>query len=336
MLSDLSQYAWIVPLFPLVAFLMLTAIGRQAKRLGVVISLTASIASFLLAIMIFISRVGKDAVDYTWDRFKWLEFGDFTLRMGFEMNNLNAMMLLIVSTISLLVLVYSCGYMQNDDRINVYFGYISLFSFSMLGLVMSINMIQLYLFWELVGACSFLLIGFWYFKPAAKAAARKAFIVTRIGDIGLFVAILLLYWNMPDHQLTFTAIQNEFMNGSSMSAGLVALIAILIFVGAMGKSGQFPLHTWLPDAMEGPTPISALIHAATMVAAGVYLVARTYPILMVSHTALIVVASIGAFTAIFAAIIGTTQNDIKRVLAYSTISQLGYMMMALGIGTWAA
>ncbi|MCL6456607.1 MAG: NADH-quinone oxidoreductase subunit L [Gorillibacterium sp.] len=336
MLSDLSQYAWVVPLFPLVAFLMLTSIGRQAKRLGVYISLTASTASFLLAVVIFISRVGKDATDYTWDRFKWLDFGEFTLRMGFEMNNLNALMLLIVSTITLLVLIYSCGYMRDDERTNVYHGYISLFSFSMLELVLSINLIQLYIFWELVGACSFLLIGFWYFKPEAKAAARKAFIVTRIGDIGLFVAILLLYRNMPDHQLTFNAIRNEFTNGSAMSAGLIALIAILIFVGAMGKSGQFPLHTWLPDAMEGPTPISALIHAATMVAAGVYLVARTYPIFMVSHTALIVVASVGAFTAIFAAIIGTTQNDIKRVLAYSTISQLGYMMMALGLGTWAA
>lgn len=336
MLSDFSQYAWIVPLIPLVAFLMLTAIGRSAKGLGRIISITAGAASFLVALLIFLGRLGKDATNYTWDRFKWLEFNEFTLRMGFEINNLNALMLLIVTTISLLVMIYSLGYMKDDDRINVYYGYISLFSASMLGLVISINLIQMYIFWELVGACSFLLIGFWYFKPEAKAAAKKAFIVTRIGDVGLFVGILLLYWNMPDHQLTFTAISNEFSNGTAMSAGLVTLIAILIFVGAMGKSGQFPLHTWLPDAMEGPTPISALIHAATMVAAGVYLVARTYPIFMSSDTALVVVSIVGAFTAIFAALIATTQVDIKRVLAYSTISQLGYMMMALGVGTWAA
>jgi NADH-quinone oxidoreductase subunit L len=205
----------------------------------------------------------------------------------------------------------------------------------MLGLVIAENIVQLYIFWELVGVCSFLLVGFWYFKPEARAAAKKAFIVTRIGDVGLFIAILLLFWHVPDHSMDFSSISNAFENGA-IDPGIGTLIAILIFIGAMGKSGQFPLHTWLPDAMEGPTPISALIHAATMVAAGVYLVARTFPIFEASTTAMTVVAIVGAFTALFAATIGVAQNDIKRVLAYSTVSQLGYMMLALGVGALSA
>lgn len=273
--------------------------------------------------------------DYTWNDLQWIKVGDFTLNMGFEVTNLNALMLVIVTLVSLLVNIYSKGYMHGDERISTFFAYVSLFTFSMLGLVISVNIVELYIFWELVGVCSFLLVGFWYFKPEAKAAAKKAFIVTRIGDVGLFIAILLLYWYMPGHQLDFSSIHNAIQD-KAIEPGIVTLIAILIFVGAVGKSGQFPLHTWLPDAMEGPTPISALIHAATMVAAGVYLVARTYDIFLASETALLVVALVGGFTAIFAATIGTAQNDIKRILAYSTVSQLGYMMMALGLGSWVA
>jgi len=273
--------------------------------------------------------------NYTWNDWEWLSVHTVTLTMGFEINNLNTLMLLIVSFVSVLVNLYSIGYMKDDDRLNVYFSYIALFTFSMLGLVIAENIVQLYIFWELVGVCSFLLVGFWYFKPEARAAAKKAFIVTRIGDVGLFIAILLLFWHMPDHSMNFSAISNAFMN-SEIDPGITTLIAILIFIGAMGKSGQFPLHTWLPDAMEGPTPISALIHAATMVAAGVYLVARTFPIFEASATAMTVVAIVGAFTALFAATIGIAQNDIKRVLAYSTVSQLGYMMLALGVGALSA
>lgn len=336
MSSDFSQYAWLVPLFPLLAFLILTALGRQMKGVGVTVSIIGALASFLMAGMILLSRLGDHAENYTWNQLDWIKIGDFTLNMGFEVNNLNALMLVIVTLVSLLVHIYSVGYMRGDERINVFFAYVSLFTFSMLGLVLSVNLIELYFFWELVGVCSFLLIGFWYHKPEAKAAAKKAFIVTRIGDVGLLIGILLLFWNMPQHATDFTSIHNIFSNNTAIAPSTVTWIAVLIFIGAMGKSGQFPLHTWLPDAMEGPTPISALIHAATMVAAGVYLVARTYDIFLASSDALLIMAIVGGFTAIFAATIGTAQNDIKRILAYSTVSQLGYMMMAMGLGSWVA
>ena len=335
-----SQYAFVVPILPLIAFLILTALGRQMKEIGGWISIVFTLASFIYALLIGIERIGGQAEDYT-KNMDWIRFGDVNLTVGFEVTNLNALMLMIVTFVSLLVNVYSRGYMKGDDRINIFFAYVSLFTFSMLGLVISSNLLELYIFWELVGVCSFLLVGFWYQKPAAKAAAKKAFIVTRIGDVGLFIAILLLYVYMPDHALDFASIHNVFtqpevMTAAGISAGISTLIAILIFVGAIGKSGQFPLHTWLPDAMEGPTPISALIHAATMVAAGVYLVARTFEVFHASPAAMEVVAYVGGFTAIFAATIGIAQNDIKRILAYSTVSQLGYMMMALGIGSVTA
>ncbi|KIL40625.1 NADH:ubiquinone oxidoreductase subunit L [Gordoniibacillus kamchatkensis] len=334
MANDFTSYAWLVPLFPLLAFLVLIAAGRQLREAGAYISIVAMLASFVLALLIFFERLGH-TTDYTWNQLKWLTIGDFQLNMGFEVTNLNALMLVIVTLVSLLVNIYSKGYMHGDERVNVFFSYIQLFSFAMLGLVISVNVLELYIFWELVGVCSFLLVGFWYFKPEARAAAKKAFIVTRVGDVGLFLGMLLLFWYMPGHSLDFSAIHNAFSQGK-IDPSIATWIAILVFVGAMGKSGQFPLHTWLPDAMEGPTPISALIHAATMVAAGVYLVARTMDIFQASPDAMLVVAYVGGFTAIFAATIGTAQNDIKRVLAYSTVSQLGYMMMALGLGAATA
>ncbi|WP_442602572.1 NADH-quinone oxidoreductase subunit L [Paenibacillus sp. KN14-4R] len=333
MASDYSQYAWLIPLFPLLAFLVLMAVGRQLKGFGSYIGIIAMLASFVLAVLIFLERMGGKVADYSWSDWQWLSIGDFSIRMGFEITNLNALMLVIVTLVALLVNIYSKGYMKGDERINVFFSYVALFTFSMLGLVISVNLLELYIFWELVGVCSFLLIGFWYHKPEARAAAKKAFIITRIGDVGLLIGLLLLFWYMPGHALDFSSIHNVFASGNGgISQGVITAIAIMIFIGAIGKSGQFPLHTWLPDAMEGPTPISALIHAATMVAAGVYLVARTYDIFLASPDALIVVAYVGGFTAIFAATIGIAQNDIKRVLAYSTVSQLGYMMMGLGIG----
>lgn len=336
MVSDYSQYAWLIPLFPLLAFLILTAAGRQVKGLGVTIGVGAGLISFVLSVLVLIGQLGDNVGDYSGATVHWLNMGDISISMGFEVTRLNALMLVIVTAVSLLVNVYSKGYMEGDERINVFYAYVALFTFSMLGLVISDNILMLYIFWELVGVCSFLLIGFWYRKPEAKAAAKKAFIVTRIGDVGLFIAVLLLFWYMPGHSLDFTSIHNAFAGGGEIPGYITTLIAILIFVGAVGKSGQFPLHTWLPDAMEGPTPISALIHAATMVAAGVYLVARTYSIFEASPSAMLVVAIVGGFTAIFAATIGTVQNDIKRILAYSTVSQLGYMMMALGIGAYTA
>ncbi|MDP5276838.1 NADH-quinone oxidoreductase subunit L [Chengkuizengella axinellae] len=332
-----SQIAWLIPLFPLIAFIILIAIGKQGNKWSSYISIGFTLLSFILAFLVLIERLNGTMDAYTWNEFDWLSFGDISIKLGFEINNLNAMMLIVVTLVSLLVNLYSKAYMKDDARITVFFSYISLFTFSMLGLVISVNLLELYIFWELVGVCSFLLIGFWYEKESAKAAAKKAFIVTRIGDVGLFIAILLLFWYMPNHSLDFTDIHNAFSTNSiPIEAWVVTLIAILIFVGAMGKSGQFPLHTWLPDAMEGPTPISALIHAATMVAAGVYLVARTYDIFLASSIAMEVVAYVGGFTAIFAATIAIAQNDFKRILAYSTVSQLGYMMLALGIGAYTA
>ncbi|GAA3412867.1 NADH-quinone oxidoreductase subunit L [Paenibacillus hodogayensis] len=329
-MESFAQIAWLIPLFPLLAFLVLIAAGRQWKDGGAYVGIIAALASFIVAALVFVERLGKGAEDYTWNNLEWLKLGDYSLSMGYEINNLNALMLVIVSLVGLLVNLYSKGYMQGDERISVFYSYVSLFTFAMFGVVIAENLLQLYIFWELVGLGSFLLIGFWYFKPEAKAAAKKAFIITRIGDVGLFLAILMLFWHMPGHSLDFTNIHNVFAEGK-ITGGTATIIALLLFVGAVGKSGQFPLHTWLPDAMEGPTPISALIHAATMVAAGVYLVARTFDIFQASPAALETVAYVGGFTAIFAATIGVAQNDIKRVLAYSTVSQLGYMMMALGV-----
>lgn len=333
--SVYSQYAWLVPLFPLIAFILIMVVGKQAKGFATSIGILGTLASFVWAVMILLTRIGGGAGNYTWDEVTWLTFGDISIKMGFEITDLNAIMLVVVTFVSLLVNIYSRGYMANDDRMSVFYAFVSLFTFSMLALVISVNLLQLYIFWELVGVCSFLLIGFWFHKPEAKAAAKKAFIVTRIGDVGLFLGMLLLFWEMPGHALDFTSIANAFSQ-QEISGGVATAIAILIFIGAVGKSGQFPLHTWLPDAMEGPTPISALIHAATMVAAGVYLLAVMHPVFLASEAALTVVAYTGAFTAIFAATIAIAQNDIKRVLAYSTVSQLGYMMLAMGIGTTAA
>lgn len=331
-----TNIAWVIPLLPLAAFLVLTALGRNFRSAGVWVGSALTLASLLLSLLVLFERLKTNAVDYN-NGFDWITIGDFTLTIGFEVTNLTALMLVIVTLVSFLVNVYSAGYMKDDERITVFYAYVSLFTFSMLGLVLSDNMLSFYLFWELVGVCSFLLVGFWYAKPAARAAAKKAFIVTRIGDAGLFLAILLLFWYMPEHSLSFTMIESVFENqGGTITAGITTLIALLIFLGAVGKSGQFPLHVWLPDAMEGPTPISALIHAATMVAAGVFLVARTFDIFQASEAAMHTVAYVGAFTAIFAATIALAQNDIKRILAYSTISQLGFMFLALGLNSWTA
>jgi NADH-quinone oxidoreductase subunit L len=325
------QNAWLIPLLPLLSFVLLLAFGRQLKEGSAWLGIVFMLGSFLLATMTLIERLQTNGTDPV--VFDWLVLGDHVITMGFEVTPLNALMMFIVTLVSLLVHIYSRGYMDGDDRISVFYSYLALFTFSMLGLVLSPNLLQIYIFWELVGVCSFLLVGFYFYKPEAKAAAKKAFIVTRIGDVGLFIGIILIFWNVGSFDISqvFAAVEANQLDG-----GLVTLIAILIFIGAMGKSGQFPLHTWLPDAMEGPTPVSALIHAATMVAAGVYLVATLFPLFAASPVALDVVAYVGAFTAIFAASIGLAQNDIKRVLAFSTVSQLGYMMLALGAAGYTA
>ncbi|HEU4964750.1 MAG TPA: NADH-quinone oxidoreductase subunit L [Bacilli bacterium] len=332
------EYAWLVPFFPLVAYLLLFVLGRRAQE-GIVTTLAvlASLAGFVVSLSI-LSQVHANGPSGPYI-FHWLTVGSFDLSVGYEVTALNAMMLVVVTFVSTLVLLFSKGYMNGDKRFVVFYQYLCLFIFSMLGLVISPNLLQMYIFWELVGLCSFLLVGFWYFKPEAAAAAKKAFIVTRIGDLGLFIGIVLVFvaTGTFEYSGVFQAIQSGQLNIDWMSHdNFVTLVAILIFVGAIGKSAQFPLHTWLPDAMEGPTPVSALIHAATMVAAGVYLVARAFPLFEASPDALTVIAIIGGITAIFAALIGLTQNDIKRVVAYSTISQLGYMVMALGVSAYVA
>ena len=273
---------------------------------------------------------------------RWLTVGEFEFNVGILMDPLTAVMLVVVTGVSLMIQIYSVGYMSEEDNraYSRYFAYMSLFTASMVGLVLASSVIQVFVFWELVGLCSYLLIGFWYNRSSAANAAKKAFIVTRVGDLGFLLAILYLFFNQ-------NALAAEGLNGldiadlyKAVEVGLIAggvatWIAAGIFAGAVGKSGQFPLHTWLPDAMEGPTPVSALIHAATMVAAGVFLVARFFPLFQASHEMMTAVAIVGAFTAIFAASMGLVMNDIKRVLAYSTVSQLGYMMMALGMGAYA-
>lgn len=326
-MDSIMQYAWLIPLFPLFAFIVIISFGRQLKEGAAHVGVFFTGISFVLAALVFWARFQEGAADVKFP-LDWLHIGDVVVRMGYEVNQLNAMMLVIVTFVSLLVQIYSKGYMHGDERFPVFYQYLSLFTFSMLGLVISPNLLQVYIFWELVGVCSFLLIGYYFDKPEAKAAAKKAFIVTRIGDVGLFIGISLLFWWTGSFE--YSEIFNALELGK-LDPWMITLAAILIFIGAVGKSGQFPLHTWLPDAMEGPTPVSALIHAATMVAAGVYLVAATYPLFLASPAALNVVAYVGGFTAIFAASIGLTQRDIKRVLAYSTVSQLGYMMLALGV-----
>ena len=324
------ENAWIVPLFPLLSFLVLILFGRRFKESSFKIAIFLTLLSTIFSILVLFERF--TAPTYKSEAL-WLAIGEVQLTVGFEVNQLNALMLVIVSLVSFLVHTYSAGYMKGDDRFSVYYAYLGLFTFAMLGLVLSPNLLQTYIFWELVGVGSFLLIGFYFYKEEAKQAAKKAFIMTRIGDVGLLIGMILLFWQVGsfEYDEIFQAVSDGVL-----SQGMITLTAILIFIGAVGKSGQFPLHTWLPDAMEGPTPVSALIHAATMVAAGVYLVAAVFPLFEASEAALMTVAIVGAITAIFAATIALVQTDIKRVLAYSTISQLGYMMLALGTAGYVA
>ncbi len=264
---------------------------------------------------------------------EWLSVGNVEIFVTPRIDGLSSIMLVVATSVSFLVQIYSKGYMKGDPGEWRYFAYMSLFTMSMIGLVMFDSLLLIYVFWEMVGLSSYLLIGFWFNRPSAAAAAKKAFLVTRLGDIGFLLAILLIYtetgtFNIPEIQ--------ELALAGAIGGTTLTLFALGLFAGAAGKSAQVPLHVWLPDAMEGPTPVSALIHAATMVAAGVYLVARMFPVFHESHDAMTVVGAIGGITAISAALIGIVQTDIKRVLAYSTISQLGYMMLALGSGAYVA
>ena len=340
---------WAIFFLPLASFVLIALVVRpflnRFSMFSGLLLIAALAVAFLLSVQALVWTIqDKEIVAGSWT---WLEFGGVSVDMGLLLDPLTAIMLVVVTGVSLLVQVYSLGYMRGDPGFSRYFAFMSLFTASMLGLVLASNIIQLYVFWELVGLSSYLLIGFWHDRPTAAAAAKKAFLVTRIGDVGFLIAILYLFFHADEFAaqgLNAFYIPDIWMAAQPLAVGGLGILggagllwfSLGVFAGAAGKSGQFPLHTWLPDAMEGPTPVSALIHAATMVAAGVFLVARFYPVFQASAEAMTVVALIGAFTALMAATMGLVMNDIKRVMAYSTISQLGYMMAALGVGAYGA
>ena len=333
---------------PFVSFAILMTAGRWSEKWwhrAPLFSIPAVAIGLLCSVFVALAVAGAGHGGHSavGDRsVVWAPMGNSSLSMGFRIDGLTVVMLFVVTIVALMVQIYSIGYMHGDKRYSRFFAYLSLFTGAMLGLVLANNLLQLYIFWELVGLSSYLLIGFWFEKPEAMRAAKKAFIVTRLGDVGFFLGLLLLYSRTDT--LHFQGIFDQLHQIVPLAPAVFTTIALLLFCGAIGKSAQFPLHVWLPDAMEGPTPVSALIHAATMVAAGVYLVGRMYPLfeaasaqvmflgMTVAANPLRFVAGIGAITALLGATIGLLQNDIKRVLAYSTISQLGYMMVGLGVG----
>jgi NADH-quinone oxidoreductase subunit L len=320
------SYAWFIPVLPVLSFLILTFFGKKMPKISAYIAIACVGVSLILSYLAFFTVLGNKTFHQA---FEWFAVGSFKVGIGVTVDALSSLMLIVVTTVSMLVQIYSIGYMHGEKRYSWYYAVISLFTAAMLALVLADNFILFYASWELMGLCSYLLIGYWYEKPEAASAAKKAFIVTRIGDIGLLVGIILLY--VTKGSFDFSAVF-----AGHLATGIATVSALLLFCGAAGKSAQFPLHVWLPYAMEGPTPVSALIHAATMVAAGVYLIARTYPVFHASPTALYVVAIIGTISAFGAALVAVVQTDIKRILAYCTISQLGYMMIGLGVGSLTA
>ena len=341
-------YITLIPLLPLAGFLMLGIFGRKYFKntsgiIGTALLLVSTILAIHTAYGYFFEYGQLEGVyqklvplHYT-----WLEFSKgISIEMGVLLDPISVMMLVVVTFISLMVHIYSLGYMKGEERFPTYYAFLGLFSFSMLGLVLSSNIFQIYIFWELVGVSSFLLIGYYYDKPSAVAACKKAFIVTRFADVGFLIGILILsfYAGTLDFNTLIERLTSpetsEFKNAAAASfLGVTALTwgLVLVFIGGAGKSAMFPLHIWLPDAMEGPTPVSALIHAATMVVAGVFLVARLFPVFSMSTAVLNLVSYVGILSAMLAAIIACTQNDVKRVLAFSTMSQIGFMMFALGV-----
>lgn len=331
---------WLIPAAPIVVALLILGAGNKPRMTGAILAIIGQTAALTMSIFAFVQTLhaqGFRAIH----NFTWFTFGDQTLRIGFVLDPLAAAMLLMITFVGLCIFVFSIGYMGEDKNFARFFAHLSFFSGAMLGVVVANSLLLLFVFWELVGLASYLLIGFWIERPSAAAAAKKAFITTRIGDMGFFVGILWLY-NKSGTLLFYDGGRGCLEPAAlSLIGSSVTLVALLIFCGAVGKSGQFPLHVWLPDAMEGPTPVSALIHAATMVAAGVFLVARVYPIFSVGAIngvtpSLSVVVWIGVITGLMAALIAVAQSDIKRILAYSTVSQLGLMMVSLGVGGVAA
>ena len=347
--SPIAEMLWLIPAVPMVAAGVTTLLKQVKRRTSATLAIGSMSVSLLLSLVAFAhvlagwshGQAVRETVNFT-----WIQIGTANIDLGWVFDPLSAVMLVMVSFVGLLIFIYSTGYMKHDDNYTRFFCFMSLFAGAMLGVVIANSMLLLFMYWEIVGLTSYLLIGFWYQKPAAAAAAKKAFLTTRIGDIFFLLGIVwlfsqtgtLLFYNGGSGSIESGALTALLSQPAALGLTAAGAIGLLIFAGAAGKSGQFPLHVWLPDAMEGPTPVSALIHAATMVAAGVYLIARVYPLMQAgalaggTTTALTVVTWVGAFTAVFAALIAVAQNDIKRILAYSTVSQLGYMMAGLGMG----
>ncbi|MEW6448820.1 MAG: NADH-quinone oxidoreductase subunit L [Bacillota bacterium] len=328
---EIAWLAWAVLFLPLASFLLISLVTWPYRKLSGLVTITGIGISAILSLWI-LARVIADPTPVT-STWHWLTVGSVRIEFGCLVDALSASMMMAVCVVSFLIQVYSTAYMEHDEGYSRFFAFMALFTFSMLGIVLANNFLMIYIFWELVGLCSYLLIGFWYFKPAAAAAAKKAFVVTRFGDFGFLLGILLLFHFVGGFNYGEIA---HAVEGGHIPASWLTIATVLVFCGAIGKSAQFPLHVWLPDAMEGPTPVSALIHAATMVAAGVYMVARTYDLFHASADAMLVVAYIGGITAFLAASMAVAQSRMKRIIAYSTCSHLAYMMMALGLGGYTA
>src|ERR1700733_11249681 len=336
---------WLIPALPMLAAGVSALLKQGQRRLSATLAIGSMSVSLLLALTAFAQALANPIVQVV--NFNWMQFGDQWVSLGWLLDPLAAVMLVMVTFVGLLIFIYSLGYMAHDENFTRFFCFLSLFAGAMLGVVIANSLLLLFMCWEVVGLTSYLLIGFWFQRPAAAAAAKKAFITTRIGDLGLLIGMVwlyaqsgtLLFYNNGTGCLEQTALTAMAAHAAVGGIAVSTAIGLLIFCGATGKSGQLPLHVWLPDAMEGPTPVSALIHAATMVAAGVYLIARVFPLLdpnsvgvAGSSAGLTVVTWVGAITAVFAACIAVAQTDIKRILAYSTVSQLGFMMLGLGVG----
>ena len=320
-MTGASTLAWMTLLLPLASAAVITLGTLKNHRLSANLSIGAILGAFVCSLLLFLSASSGEF------NLTWIAIGDFNATIGVKLDRLSALMLLVVTGVGTLIHWYSQGYMEGDRSYARYFASLSLFSFSMLGIVLATNLMQMFIFWELVGVSSYLLIGFWHERPAAADACKKAFITNRLGDFGFLIGIIMVW--AAAGSLNFGVLEKAMEEQPELLGASAGLIGLLLFCGAMGKSAQFPLHVWLPDAMEGPTPVSALIHAATMVAAGVFMLCRIF--FLLSPDALSIIAWIGGATALMAAVIALQQDDIKRILAYSTLSQLGYMVMAVGL-----
>jgi NADH-quinone oxidoreductase subunit L len=336
---DFFSWLWLIPISPLLGAIINGILGKRLSKsvIGIIGSGTVAL-SFVISLGAFLQMLGtpESAMPIVHNYFVWIEAGEFHANCGFLLDHLSGLMILIVTGVGFLIHVYSTGYMHDDTGFYRFFAYLNLFMFSMLTLVLANNYLLMFVGWEGVGLCSYLLIGFWFGKKSATDAGKKAFIVNRVGDFGFILATMLIFWTFKsvDYGQVYAAAASIPVEPLGM-IGTVTAICLLMFVGATGKSAQIPLYVWLPDAMEGPTPVSALIHAATMVTAGVYMIARSASLFDRAPGALLVVACVGAGTAIFASSIALVQTDIKKVLAYSTVSQLGYMFLACGVGAYA-